>query len=785
MWNCNGSASRACPQRRVATIVTQLATADQGRPRRGVCGAGCSVLRPTDPCAAGADNADNLFRMLPGGPGRSGSILGMNMNVSRASTSRASPSRARRSLTDRLAAGPLLFDGAMGTFLYSLGIPQRACLEELVATRPDLVTAVHRDYIAAGAEAIETCSFGANRLHLAAWGLGDRAAYLSRRAAQLAREARDVAGRDVLVAGSVGPVPHLPGSRERPPLKTVEDALSEQIEGLLEGGVDLLVIESASHLDELLAAVSVARSLTDLPVLALMTFGLELRAMDGTEPAAAGAALARVGVDAAGVNCGAGPAASLEALQRMAVATGELPLAIMPNAGLPQRIEGRFVYAADPAYFAGICPDFLAAGARVLGGCCGTTPDHIRAMRTALDATLKAGMALEAGTGVARPSTGGGVQGATPSVSGAAVLAELEAPQPETAAGRPDRPGLGAVSGPAQPPAERSGLARALSEGRFVISVEIDPPRSIWIERTLEAARLVREAGADLVNISDSAMARVRMGAMAVAFAISREVGIETLVHVTTRDRNLMALESELLGAHALGIRNILALTGDAPAAGSYGEGTGVWDVDSIGLIGILARLNRGEDQAGTPTGGQASFTIACALDPTAADLEGELERLMRKAAAGAHLILTQPIYDRRQWETMLDRVGLLYGLRRLPLPVLLGVLPLHSWRHAEFLHHEVPGITIPEEVRETMRRAGDRASAVGLELAESLIDELRDQVAGIYVMPSFGRYEHAAELVRKVRAQLGRFASLLGGSTTDHPVTVVARAAGDLGQSR
>jgi homocysteine S-methyltransferase len=308
------------------------------------------------------------------------------------------------------------------------------------------------------------------------------------------------------------------------------------------------------------------------------------------------------------------------------------------------------------------------------------------------------------------------------------------------------------TTAPEPPPP--TGLARKLAEGRFVVSVEIDPPRSVRIERTLAAAELIREAGADLVNVSDSAMARVRMGAMAVGFAIQRDLGLESLIHFTTRDRNLMALESELLGAHALGIRDILALTGDPPRIGDYPSGTGIWDIDSTGLIGIMQRLNRGEDQAGRPIGAPAGFTIACALDPTAEDLEKELDRLAGKVEAGAHLIMTQPIYAAAQWDRLMERASRRWG-DRLPLPVLFGVLPLHTARHAEFLHHEVPGITIPDEVRAAMHAAGERGAEVGLEHALELLAAMRPHVDGTYVMPSFGRYEQSAELVRRVRAEL------------------------------
>jgi homocysteine S-methyltransferase len=625
---------------------------------------------------------------------------------------------ARQRLRDRLARGPLLADGAMGTLLHARGIPQRAALDELVDSRPDLIGAVHREYLEAGADMVETATFGANRVRLAGHGLADRAAPLNRRGAQLAREARDVGGRDALVGGSVGPL----GAPTRELLHLgeaeVRAAFREAIEGLLEGGVDLLVLETFTLLEHLLLAVDEARRAADLPLVASLTFGEELVLPDGTGPAEAGAALVAAGVDVVGVNCGAGPEACLEALEVIAPALAGSAVSVMPNAGLPQRLEGRFVYTASPEYLAAMTPRFVAAGAAIVGGCCGTTPEHVAAMRRALDA---------AGTATAEPAV-------------------IEAgPVRAAAAGGEDL-----TVGDAPPPTR---LARALAEGRFVISVEIDPPRSIRIDRTLEAARLLRAAGVDLVNISDSAMARVRMGAMASAFAIQHDLDLECLVHVTTRDRNLMALESELLGAHALGVRNVLALTGDPPRVGDYPTGTGVWDVDSIGLIEILARLDRGEDAAGSPIGQRAGFTIACALDPTAADAATEWDRLERKLAAGAHLVMTQPLYDVAQVEVMLAEARRRFGPGGFPVPVLLGVLPLHGARHAEFLHNEVPGITIPQATRTRMRDAGEHGTEVGTALALELLEAVRPLVAGTYLMPSFGRYEACAELVRRLRA--------------------------------
>ncbi len=642
-------------------------------------------------------------------------------------------SHARRAFAERLAARPLLIDGAMGTLLYSRGIPQRASLDELVLSRPDMVGAVHREYIAAGADIIETNSFSANRVRLGQLGLADRTTLINRRAAQLAREAREVSGREVLVAGSIGPVSSPLHGPSHLPASEAAAAAEEQLEGLLEGGIDLVMIETASDVGHLLAVAEAARRSGDLPIIASLSFGEDLRVADGTTAADAAAALHAAGVDVLGVNCGSGPIAGIDVLEQMAGSAGDTPLVIMPNAGLAGRVSGQFVWAASPAYFADEVPRFLAAGARLVGGCCGTTPDHVAAMRQVLDREH----ARRTGLAGSREADGENASSVGP--PGAPVTRVRTAVDDQ---------------GPAVEAPPPTGLATALAAGRFIVSVEIDPPRSVNIERTLRSAELIRDAGADLVNISDSAMARVRMGAMAVGFAIQRDLGLEVLIHFTTRDRNLMALESELLGAHALGIRDILALTGDPPTVGDYPGGTGIWDIDSIGLIGILGRLNRGEDQAGRAIGAPAGFTIACALDPTAADLDHELDRLTGKIEAGAQLIMTQPIYDVAQWQRFMERAAARFG-DALPLPVLLGVLPLHTARHAEFLHNEVPGITIPDAVRAAMHSAGERGSEVGLEMALELLHAMRPLVDGTYIMPSFGRYEQSAELARRVRREL------------------------------
>ena len=642
----------------------------------------------------------------------------------------------------RLRRRPLLLDGAMGTLLYSRGIPQRQCLDELVLTRPELVSTIHREYIEAGADVIETNTFGANRFRLAEFGLEMLAGRLNRKAAQLAREARETSGREVLIGGSIGPLGPTGRMPNRPHPGIARAAFREQIEGLLEGGADIFILETFDRLETLLLAIEEARRACDLPVIAQMTFGEDMVLNDGSTPESAAVALIEAGVDAVGVNCGAGPLVCLEALVRTGPPSATVARSIAPNAGLPQRIEGQFIYSAGPAYFGDMVPQMLAAGARIMGGCCGTTPEHTAAMRAAINALAADGHGARA---VLAPPPGDGDAGA------ADVDADGDADGGDAAAAAAPRiPRIETTSeGDATPP---SGLARKLADGSFVVAVEIDPPRSIRIERTIEAARLLQEAGVDFVNISDSATGRVRMGAMAVAFGIRNQLNLECLVHLTTRDRNLMALEAELLGAHALGIRNILALTGDPPRVADRPAATAVWDVDAIGLIEIINRLNNGEDGAGLSIGQAAGFTIACALDSTAADSDKEWARLERKLAAGAHVIMTQPLYSEQQVESMLARARQIFGQGGFPVPVLLGVLPLHSARHAEFLHNEVPGITIPDEQRAAMRAAGERGGEVGLEMSMNLLAQSESHVTGTYIMPSFGRYELAAELVRRLR---------------------------------
>jgi len=594
----------------------------------------------------------------------------------------------------------------MGTQLHVRGVSFERSFDELNLTQPKIVEEIHRAYISAGAELIETNTFGANRIKLARHGLENRVRDINFRAVKLAREAREIAGEPIFIAGSVGPIGQQLAPIGRITVAQATGAFEEQIAGLVEGGADLLILETFTNLPEILAAVSAARQTTDLPIVAQMTFAEDGLTLSAEEPSQVVQALERAGVDVIGVNCGVGPQVALQVLEQMRQQT-RLPLSGQPNAGLPARVEGRFFYFATPEYFATFARQAADLGVAYIGGCCGTTPAHIAAMRAAL-----------------KP---------------AASPARITTPAPSNA--------IAIDLNPAEqlPP---TAFAQRLNERAFVVSVEIDPPRGLNPAKCIAGAQLVKDAGADAVNIGDSPMARVRMSALSLAVMIRQQVGTDTLIHFTSRDKNLMALQAELIGAHALGIRNIIALTGDPPRIGDYPSATGVWDVDSIGLIKILQRLNEGYDWLGTSIGKPANFTIACAVNPAAEDLDREIDRFRQKIEAGAHVAMSQPLYDRETLERFFERTG------RLPIPFLLGVLPLQSSRHAEFMHNEVPGIVIPAQLRERMRLAGENGIAEGLAQSRELLRETKDLVQGVYLMPSFGRYEVVAELVRWLRRQ-------------------------------
>ena len=612
----------------------------------------------------------------------------------------------------RLKAGVVLADGAMGTYLYERGIPFDRSFDLLNLTDRALVQSIHREYIRAGAELIETNTFGANRYRLQAHGSAEPARLVNRAGAQLARNAREEVGETVFVAGAIGPL-----GKPVAPLGTITreeayDAYREQAEGLVEGGVDLLILETQTDLGEAAIAIDAIRSVTsDLPLVVQMTFTEDGRTLYGAYVEDVARAMDPSKVDVLGANCSVGPQAILEMVERLHRRT-ELPISVMPNAGLPQFVNGRFVYLSSPEYLADYAVRFASAGARLIGGCCGTTPAHIRKMKDGLRAGAASAAATAESAEPARPMP---------------VIVRIEEPPPATDL------------------VNRTQLSRKLADKKFVVSVEVDPPRGARPKKMIEGAQLLKDAGVDFINVADSPMARVRMSSIALSSMITHQVGIETILHFTCRDRNLMGIQSDLMGAHALGIRNILALTGDPPRAGDYPNTTAVFDVDSVGLIRVLKQLNAGTDLGGNSIGEPTTFVIGCAVNPTADTLDAELERFRRKVEAGAEFAMTQPVYELETLKRFMDMVG------KPRIPILLGLLPLQSHRHAEFLHNEVPGIHVPDPAREAMRTAGEKGIEVGVEMCRKLLLEAKDLVEGAYLMPSFGRYEVVARVAEAV----------------------------------
>ena len=605
----------------------------------------------------------------------------------------------------RLERGPVLSDGGMGSMIYARGIPYERCFDELNLTDPGVVQRVHREYIRAGAELIETNTFGANRYKLSAHGLEHRVRSINFQAVKIAREAREECGEPVFLAGSIGPLGQPLAPVGTITLGEARAAFREQVDPLLEAGADLIVIETFGDLAELREAVLAAREACDLPIVASMSYAEDGRTLSGETPSEVAFALADLGVRVIGANCGVGPQGALDAIRQMAVLPpSDVWLSAMPNAGAPSRLEGRYVYFSTPEYFAEYARRFASAGVRLIGGCCGTTPQHIAAMRKAIEA--EHAEALPTIQAVATP-----------------------APPTDTIES--------AVS------VEPTPLQKLMAQGKFIVSVELDPPKGLNPTKIVNGAAMLAQVGVDCINIGDSPMARVRMGCISLALHIQRRVGLDTIIHFTTRDRNLMALQSELLGAHSHGIRNILALTGDPPRIGNLPQAKAVWDVDAIGLITILKRMNEGQDWTGNSIGMTAHFHVGCAVNPVADDLELELDRFHRKLEAGADYVMSQPLYELEQLVNFLDRVG------KIPVPFLLGVMPLQSHRHAEFLHNELPGVTIPDHLRERMRLAGDHGVEEGIRQAQEFLTEAQAYVDGTYLMPSFGRYEMVAELVK------------------------------------
>jgi len=598
----------------------------------------------------------------------------------------------------------IVFDGGTGTMLFDRGVFINRCFDQLNLTDPDMVRNVHREFVAAGAMALETNTFGANRFKLASFDLGGRVAEVNTRGAQLAREA---AGEGVLVVGSIGPL----GLRIEPwgptSLDEARAAFREQIEGLVAGGIDAVILETFTDLDEIRQAIAAvlewrAANRADLPVIASMTVDQTGQSLYGADPETFGPALAEAGADAVGVNCSVGPKPMLETVERLRAVT-QLPLSVMPNAGLPTEVEGRTIYLCSPDYMANYARRFAQIGARVIGGCCGTTPEHIRAIATAIRQ----------------------------------MSAEVRSFEVRAAA-RDSTPPKDVVTIPFE---QRSRLAHMISMGSFVATVELAPPQGWDLGRILKSAQAVHYAGFDAVNIPDGPRASARMGPLAMASVIEREVGIETVMHYACRDRNLLGMQSDLIGAYALGLRNLLVITGDPPILGDYPQATAVFDVDAIGLTNMITRLNNGLDLSGRPIGDPTGFFVAVGLNPTALSREKELARFKWKVEAGAHAAITQPVFDADQLLRFLDALG---PAERIP--ILAGIWPMQSLRNAEFLANEVPGVSVPAAVLERMAEAQARGDEreEGERIAIEILGRVRDRIQGIQVAAPFGRIRSA-----------------------------------------
>lgn len=610
-----------------------------------------------------------------------------------------------QSFLDRLSKGPLLADGAMGTELIRrANVRADTCLEHLNLTGPDLVRSVHLDYIEAGAEMVETNTYGANRVRLERHGLAELMAEINRRGVELAREAQRLTGQRVWVAGAVGPLgrPLTPTGVEVP--EDVRGLFREQVQVLADAGVDLVMLETFPSLAEILEAIAAVREVGDLPIIAQLTFTQEGHTVAGDSIEEVVEALAPLNLAAIGTNCSVGPDPMLSVMEEMGTRI-ELPLSALPNAGLPTEVDGRLVYLSSPAYMAELASQMVETGVTIIGGCCGTGPEHIAAMRDALRQRPK-----------------------------------RRASRPRAKAGAPASDGVRQAR--LVPPSEPTGLAQKLGK-RFVVTVEVHPPRGFDVSETLGKLRnLLRLTNVDAFNATDIPLAQGRMSALAMSTLLQTRLGVEAIMHVATRYRNLIALHSDLLGAHALGVRNMFVFMGDPPSIGDYPQAVSFSDVTSSGLIKLISGANSGLDLSGRPIEQSTSFFTGCALNLEAQDMDGELRSLDRKLEAGADFILTQAVFDPEAVERCRQRLG------GFPLPVIMGVLPLRSLRHTEFLHNEVPGMVIPEDAHQRMKDAGRSGAEAGVQLAQELLEAVHSQIGGVYLIPSFGRYDVVADVM-------------------------------------
>jgi homocysteine S-methyltransferase len=600
----------------------------------------------------------------------------------------------------------ILCDGAMGTVLYAKGIFINRCYDELNLSQPELIRGIHEEYLQAGAEIIETNTFGANPFRLQRHGLEDQTHAINEAGAAIARQAvaqlAEKQSGAAFVAGSVGPL----GIRLEPLGKTSLDearqAFKQQIAGLVAGGVDLIIIETMQALDEAEQAILAAREVAPrLPVFVMVTVDEDATILDGSSPETAAVRLTKAGADAIGANCSLGPATILTAIEAMRSST-HLPLIVMPNAGMPRAVDGRNIYLCSPEYMASFARRFAKAGVQFIGGCCGTTPNHIRAMKSAM-------RAMDAQR--VEPSSKSKVE----------IVSEVKP----------------------VPLAQRSQLGRLIANGTFVTMVEIVSPKGIDCTKELEGARLMRKAGVHVVNIPDSPRASARMSAQSLCIQIQQQTSIETVLHYTCRDRNVLSIQSDLLGASSIGLKNILCLTGDPPKLGNYPDATAVFDVDAIGLVNIVNRLNHGLDIGSNPIGASTGFTLGVAANPGVPDLENELRRFAYKVEAGAEYAITQPVFDLRLLEHFLKRI------ESFRIPVIAGIWPLTSLRNAEFMKNDLR-VSVPDEIMIRMHNADtpERAKAEGIAIAQQMLRDAQGMIQGVQVSAPFGRYPLAVEIL-------------------------------------
>lgn len=610
---------------------------------------------------------------------------------------------------ERLKRGPILCDGAMGTLLDLYDFIDRPHEIQNIKN-PKTVERIHREYIDAGAEIIETNTFSANRFRLAQFHLEDRIKDINRAAVEIAHRA---AGDSVYVAGSVGPTGKLLEPIGKIKLSQARAAFKEQIEILLEGGIDLLILETFVSLHELDEAIAAAKELTTIPIVAQKAFPEDGSILAGSFPLEVVEHLLNRGVDVVGANCTVGPQRMFSIIRTM-YKDGVI-LSAQPAAGIPTLQDGRSTYHTTPEYLSAYARELVQAGVTLIGACCGSTPAHIRAIRKTLDELA------------GRPAPSVSVRETAASAAGRKPAVQKEVAAPEVL------------------PDTRSLFARNIGK-KFLVTAELDVPRGLDMSSVIDGARYLHRCGVDAINLTDGARARLRISSIALSYLMQKEVGIEAMTHLTSRDRNMIGLQAELLGAHALGLRNILCITGDPTSIGDYPHATSVFDVDSIGLIRAITAMNSGKDLMGNSIEQRTSFMIACAANPKAEDMDREVRRLSMKIEAGADIIFTQPMYEMNTLEQFVKRI------EKWKKPVMLGVLPLRSYRHAEFLHNEIPGMTIPENIRETLRSAGDKASSAGVQLTRDFLREARHLVAGAYLMPPFKKYDVVPQILEAIR---------------------------------